>query len=288
VHPPKDNQKRTLDRVLYKFGVGSRTEARSWIGAGRVNVNGQKVQTPDVWIDPATDRVELDGRPLTAHQKRYLLLYKPKGYLTTYKDPEGRPTVYDLLDGVKDFLFPVGRLDQDTTGLLILTNDSALGVHIIGAESKVPKTYLVKASTLLDDAQLEQLRQGVTLVDGPTRPAIVKRVRDGAKYTFLEITITEGRNRQVRRMVEALGAKTLKLVRTAIGGIEIGGLEIGKYRELTEDEIAALRGTRPSIKKPLRAGHPAEPLDRRVAQAPRRSGKSVRWAGGTRRRGRND
>jgi pseudouridine synthase len=292
VHAPKDNQKRTLDRVLSKFGVGSRTEARSWIGAGRVTVNGKKVQTPDVWIDPERDQVALDGHPLTARQKRYLLLYKPKGYLTTYKDPEGRPTVYDLLGGVKDFVFPVGRLDQDTTGLLILTNDSAFSDHITSPESKVPKTYLVKASVLLSDEQLEQLRQGLTLSDGPTRPAIVKRVRDGAKYTFFEITITEGRNRQVRRMVEALSAKVLKLVRTAIGGMEIGGLEIGTYRELTEEEIVALRGTHSKAtrltKKPSRSGPPAAPQDRRAAQAPRRSGKSARWAGGSRRRGHND
>lgn len=284
---PKDNQKRTLDRVLSKFGVGSRTEARSWIGAGRVTVNGKKVQTPDVWIDPERDQVALDGRPLTARQKRYLLLYKPKGYLTTHKDPEGRPTVYDLLAGVKDFVFPVGRLDQDTTGLLILTNDSAFGDHITSPESKVPKTYLVKASALLNDAQLEQLRQGIALSDGPARPAIVKRVRDGAKYTFFEITITEGRNRQVRRMVEALGAKALKLVRTAIGGIEIGGLEIGKFRELTAEEVVWLGGSR-LIRRRGRAGHPAETADRRAAQAPRRNGTSARGAGGTRHRGRNE
>ncbi len=131
------------------------------------------------------------------------------------------------------------------------------------------------------------MRQGITLADGPTRPAIVKRIRDSAKYTFFEITITEGRNRQVRRMVEALGAKVLKLVRTAIGSIEIGGLEISKYRELAAEEIAELRGARP-VKRPSRAGYPADPLDRRAAPAPRRSGKSARWAGGTRRRGHND
>jgi len=287
VHTPKNNQKRTLDRVLSKFGVGSRTEARSWIGAGRVTVNGKKVQTPDVWIDPENDRVELDGRPLTARQKQYLLLYKPKGYLTTYKDPEGRPTVYDLLTGVKDFVFPVGRLDQDTTGLLILTNDSAFGDHITSPESKVPKTYLVKASTLIDDAQLDQLRQGLTLSDGPTRPALVKRIRDSAKYSFFEITITEGRNRQVRRMVEALGAKVLKLVRTAIGGIEIGPLEIGKYRPLEAEEVHALGGT---SKKPSRAPHPVVLRDvrqDREAPAPRRNGKSARWASENRRRGHN-
>jgi pseudouridine synthase len=280
VHAPKDNQKRTLDRILSKFGVGSRTEARSWIGAGRVTVNGKKVQTPDTWIDPERDQVALDGHPLTARQKRYLLLYKPKGYLTTYKDPQGRPTVYDLLGGVKDFIFPVGRLDQDTTGLLILTNDSAFGDHITSPESKIPKTYLVKASVLLADAQLDQLRQGLTLADGPTRPAMVKRVRDGAKYTFFEITITEGRNRQVRRMVEALEAKVLKLVRTGIGGIEIGGLEIGKYRELAAEEILALGST---SKTPSRGARV-----RRAPQAPRRSGKPARWADGTRRRGRTD
>jgi pseudouridine synthase len=284
VHTPKDNQKRTLDRVLSKFGVGSRTEARSWIGAGRVTVNGKKVQTPDVWIDPEQDRIELDGHPLTAREKQYLLLYKPKGYLTTYKDPEGRPTVYDLLTGVKDFVFPVGRLDQDTTGLLILTNDSVFGDHITSPESKVPKTYLVKASVLLDDAQLDQLRQGLTLSDGPTRPALVKRIRDGAKYSFFEITITEGRNRQVRRMVEALGAKVLKLVRTAIGGMEIGPLEIGKYRALTAEERLALTGM---SKKPSRAARSRAPQDRE-APAPRRNEKSARWASGNRRRGHNE
>ena len=284
MHTPKDNQKRTLDRVLSKFGVGSRTEARSWIGAGRVTVNGKKVQTPDVWIDSEQDRIELDGHPLTAREKQYLLLYKPKGYLTTYKDPEGRPTVYDLLTGVKDFVFPVGRLDQDTTGLLILTNDSAFGDHITSPESKVPKTYLVKASVLLDDAQLDQLRQGLTLSDGPTRPALVKRIRDGAKYSFFEITITEGRNRQVRRMVEALGAKVLKLVRTAIGGMEIGPLEIGKYRALTAEERLALTGM---SKKPSRAARSRAPQDRE-APAPRRNEKSARWASGNRRRGHNE
>jgi len=280
VHAPKDNQRRTLDRVLSKFGLGSRTEARSWIGAGRVTVNGKKIQTPDFWVDPENDRVALDGHPLTARQKQYLLLYKPKGYLTTYKDPEGRPTVYELLGSVKDFVFPVGRLDQDTTGLLILTNDSAFGDHITSPQSKVPKTYLVKASTLLAEEQLERLRQGVVLTDGETRPATVKHVRDGAKYTFFEITITEGRNRQVRRMVEALGAKVLKLVRTGIGGIEIGPLEIGKHRHLSPEEVLALGGM---LKKPSRPGRSR--TNRREPAAPRRNGKSERAADETRRRG---
>lgn len=234
-HPVK-----TLDRILSKAGIGSRREARSWIGAGRVTVNGKTIQTPDFWVDPARDNVALDGRPLERKRKRYLLLYKPKNYLTTYRDPEGRPTIYDLLTDVEDFLVPVGRLDQDTTGLLLLTNDTAFADYVTSPLSKVPKTYLVKASQILTEAQLDQLRQGLTLADGPTRPAIVNRQRDSGRYTFFEITITEGRNRQVRRMVETLGAKVLKLVRTQIGSLRIDDLQIGHYRELSRSEVAAL------------------------------------------------
>ena len=233
--------KKTLDRVLSRAGLGSRTEARRWIAQGRVAVNGKKVQSPDAWVDAERERVTFDGRPLRAAKKIYLLLYKPKGYLTTYKDPEGRPTVYDLLKDVKEWVFPAGRLDQDTSGLLLMTNDTAFGDHVTDPESHVPKTYLVKASMLFTDEQLDRLRRGLELSDGPTRPAEVTRLRDSARYTFFEITITEGRNRQVRRMVEALGAKVLKLVRTRIGPIEIGGLEIGKWRPLTPGELGALK-----------------------------------------------
>jgi 23S rRNA pseudouridine2605 synthase len=238
--PPRARNLKTLDRVLSKAGLGSRTDARSWIGAGRVAVNGKPVRTSDFWVDLDRDRVAFDGRPLASARKRYLLLYKPKGYLTTYKDPEGRPTVYDLLPDIKDWIFPVGRLDQDTTGLLILTNDAAFGDYITSPRSKVPKTYLVKTSARLSDEQLDRLRQGVDLTDGSTRPAVVERIRDSARSTFFEITITEGRNRQVRRMVEALDAKVLKLVRTRIGPIGIGKLEIGKYRDLSVEEVKML------------------------------------------------
>ena len=134
----------------------------------------------------------------------------------------------------------VGRLDLDTSGLLILTNDTQFAERLTNPEHKVLKTYQLKASTILADEQIDQLRKGVTLVDGPTRPAIVKRLRDTAKYTFLEITITEGRNRQVRRMLEAIGSKVLKLVRTAIGGVRIGELPIGKHRPLTDEEVSHL------------------------------------------------
>lgn len=236
--------KKTLDRVLSRAGVGSRAEARRWIAAGRVAVNGRKVQTPDAWADPDRDRVTLDGKPIREASKVYLLLYKPKGYLSTHKDPEGRPTIYNLLKDVPEKIFSAGRLDQDTSGLLLITNDTAFGDYVTDPESHVPKTYLVKASALLTDEQLQRLRDGVELSDGPTRQAEVKRVRDSARFTFFEITITEGRNRQVRRMVEALGAKVLKLVRIKIATIGIGDLEIGKYRALTPAEVRALQPRR--------------------------------------------
>ncbi len=240
--PPGNKQIKTLERVFSKAGAGSRTDARSWIGAGRVRVNGKVVQDPDHWVDLDRDRVTLDGKPLRAAAKAYVLLYKPKGFLTTYRDPEGRPTVYDLLGEVGAWTSPVGRLDLDSSGLLIMTNDTDLTERLTNPDHKVPKTYQVKASTRISDQQIEHLRQGVELADGVTRPALVTRLRDSEKYSFLEITITEGRNRQVRRMLEAVESKVLKLVRVSIGPIRIGELPIGKWRHLTPEEVHALRG----------------------------------------------
>jgi pseudouridine synthase len=231
---------KTLERVLSKAGLGSRVEARRWIHAGRVKVDGTIVRNPDHWVELQRDRVTFDDTPLKARDRIYLLLYKPTGYLTTYKDPKGRPTVYDLIADVDTFVSPVGRLDLNTSGLLILTNDNQFAEHITNPQSHVPKTYLVKASVRLTDEQLQQLREGVELADGPTRPATVSRVRDSTKYTHFEITLTEGRNRQVRRMVESLGARVLKLVRVRMGPVAIGTLQIGKWRLLTRAEVAAL------------------------------------------------
>ncbi|HEV8394008.1 MAG TPA: pseudouridine synthase [Vicinamibacterales bacterium] len=230
---------KTLERVLSKAGVGSRTEARSWVHAGRVTVNGRATQNPDQWVDMERDRVRFDGKPLEIRERVYILLFKPTGYLTTYKDPDGRPTVYDLVKDVGTFLSPVGRLDLDTSGLLLMTNDNGLAERVSNPESHIPKTYLVTASPALSDEQLQQLRDGIELSDGPTRPATVRRVRDSAHDTQFEIVLTEGRNRQVRRMVEALGAKVLELVRIKLGPIAIGTLAIGTWRTLTSAEVAA-------------------------------------------------
>ncbi|HJT16409.1 MAG TPA: pseudouridine synthase [Thermoanaerobaculia bacterium] len=227
---------KTLERILSKAGLGSRTEARRWIAGGRVKVNGRVVRDPDHWIDLERDKVAFDNKPLRKSEKTYLLLYKPTGYLTTYRDPQGRPTIYDLLPDRDRYLFPVGRLDLDTSGLLILTNDTDFAERMTNPDYKVPKTYLVKASKPLGDADLDRLRNGIELRDGLTRPAIVHRLGP-AKF---EITITEGRNRQVRRMVEALDGKVRKLVRVAIGEIRIGDLQIGKVRPLAPEELRGL------------------------------------------------
>ena len=226
--------------MISQAGAGSRTEARQWIAAGKVTVNGAVVRTPETWVRPDRDRVTLNGQPLTKQERVYVLLYKPKGYVTTYKDPDGRPTVYDLIRNVGQFVGTAGRLDLDTSGLLLLTNDHALADRLTDPESHIDKEYLVKAAHLLSDEQLNQLRQGVTLDDGPTRPARVERVRDSEKYTHFTITITEGRNRQVRRMVEAIGSHVLKLVRTRIGPLTMEGLTIGNYRLLTPADVRTL------------------------------------------------
>ena len=233
---------KTLDRVLSKAGLGSRTDARKWIGTGRVTVNGRVIQTPDHWVDIDNDRVTFDGKDVRAQKTLYLLLYKPTGYITTYRDPEGRPTVYDLMANIEQWVSPVGRLDQDTSGLLIMTNDNQFANRVMSPEFKIPKTYLVKASPVLPDSALDRLRGGVDLSDGPTAPADVRRDRDSASSTFLEITITEGRNRQVRRMIEAVGGSVRKLVRVAIGAVRIGNLQIGHWRVLTPEEVSALGG----------------------------------------------
>jgi 23S rRNA pseudouridine2605 synthase len=234
---------KTLDRIISRAGLGSRTDARKWIAAGVVSVNGKVIRTPDHWVDLQRDRVRMNGKPVRALQRIYILLYKPKGYITSYKDPQGRQTVYDLLKDIPQWLSPVGRLDQDTSGLLILTNDNDFADFLTDPEHHVPKTYLVKTSSRLDQNALQRLRDGIDLEDGPTRPAKVTLLRESASASFLELTITEGRNRQVRRMIEAIGSRVRKLVRTGIGPIQIGGLEIGKWRELTAPELRALRAS---------------------------------------------
>jgi 23S rRNA pseudouridine2605 synthase len=197
--------------------------------------------------------VHLDGRRLRPVPRNYLLLYKPKGVITSHGDPDGRKTIYDLLGANGRWLAPVGRLDKDTSGLLLLTNDTEFGHVVMSPESQVPKTYMAKINALLSDEGIAQLAGGVEMKRGDqARPKSVRRLEDRGKYTWLEIVLTEGKNREVRRMIEAVGFKVLKLVRTRIGPLTLEGLQVGKWRTLTQREINALH--RKSVPEASRAG----------------------------------
>ena len=232
----------TLDRVLSRFGLASRTAARQAILAGRMKVNGRVVRDPEVWVSPERDTFLLDGHRLKPARKKYLLFYKPKGVITSHGDPAGRPTIYPYLGDENQWVAPVGRLDKDSSGLLLLTNDTDFADFILNPESGIPRTYLVKTSALVPDGVIAQLNAGVEMKRGDwARPLIVRRRGDRGKYTWLDVVLTEGKNREVRRMLEAVGFKVLKLVRTRLGPLTLEGLEVGKWRELTRAEIADLR-----------------------------------------------
>ena len=226
----------------------SRREAERWIADGRVCVNGAVERTPSRWIDPTRDRVVVDGRRVGDETPRVVLAFhKPKGYVTTRADPGGRPTVYDALGDVGGWVFPVGRLDRDTSGLLILTNDHRLGERLTSPDHHVPKTYHARVAGVPDAEALRALREGLPLDDGtPTRPAKVRvlgtpRKEEGAS-TWLEIVLTEGKNRQVRRMGAAVGHEVLELIRVRIGRLGLDDLAPGEWRELGPEDIRRLLG----------------------------------------------
>ena len=231
---------KTLDRVLSRLGTCSRTQARQLIAAGRVAVDGRIVRDPERWVDPEAENVSLDGRRLGPAARVYLALHKPKGFVTTFVDPEGRPTVYDLLREFPEWVFPIGRLDQDTSGLLLFTNDTAFAERLASPASHVPKVYRVRTKAPVEDEDLEPLRRGVRLHDGRARPARAKLLRGYKGYALVELELTEGRNRQVRRMFSAIGNGVRELRRVAIGPLLLGTLASGKWRRLTADEVAAL------------------------------------------------
>jgi pseudouridine synthase len=230
--------RKTLDRFLSRLGFCSRTEAGKLVAAGRVTVNGRGARDADAWVDVVRDRVAVDGKPLRAAQRLYLALHKPKGYVTSFGDPQGRPTVYDLLGSVEAWVAPVGRLDLDTSGLLLLTNDTDFADGVTDPGSAIDKVYEVLCARPVTDAQLERLQRGVELEDGPTRPARVARGDDSRR---IELTIHEGRNRQVRRMLAKVGNKVSDLVRVAIGPVRLGDLEPGGWRPLSARERGGLR-----------------------------------------------
>jgi len=232
----------TLDRVLSKTGIASRTTTREWIAQGRVKVNGRVIRNPDHWVESGKDAVHLDGLRVRDEKKIYIALNKPTGVVTSFGDNRDRPTVYDYLKELDRWVFPVGRLDMDTSGLLILTNDTDFGEALLRPESKVPKTYYVKVSGVVPLEEYFQLACGLDIGRGElSGPSIVREVRSTGKYTWFELTITEGKNRQVRRMCEAIGHSVLKLVRIRVGGLQLDDLAIGKFRILSRKEAQKAR-----------------------------------------------
>jgi len=227
----------TLDRVLSKAGIASRTVTREWIQQGRVKVNGRVIRNPDHWVESEKDVVHFDGLKVRAEKKLYVVLNKPTGVITSFGDNKNRSTVYALLKGLDRWVFPVGRLDMDTSGLLILTNDTNYGEALLRPESKVPKSYYGKVSGVVTVDQYFQLAYGVDIGRGETTgAAVIRELRATDKYTWFELTITEGKNRQVRRMFEAIGHPVLKLVRVRIGDLQLADLPVGTFRVLTQKE----------------------------------------------------
>lgn len=207
-----------------------------------MRVNGVVVTALGVKVDPEADVVEVDGRVVRPQQRlRYLALNKPRGYVTTVHDPQGRPTVMDLLAGVTERVFPVGRLDADTEGLLLLTNDGELAHRIMHPRFQVEKRYRATVAGAVGDEALRLLARGVPLEDGLTAPARVRLVSRTPQRSVVELAILEGRKRQVRRMFQYVGHPVLRLVRLAVGPVRLGHLPVGAWRDLTAAELAALR-----------------------------------------------
>jgi 23S rRNA pseudouridine2605 synthase len=237
----------TLDRILSRAGIASRSTTREWISNGRVKVNGRVVRDPDHWIVTGKDTVHFDGRPIRAEKKLYIALNKPTGVVTSHGDSRNRSTVYDYLKKLDRWVFPVGRLDMDTSGLLILTNDTEFGDRLLSPDSKIPKTYYVKVSGSLDLNHFFDLAFGLNIGRGEESGlARVQEVRRTEKYTWFELTITEGKNRQVRRMCEAIGRPVLKLVRIRIGGFALGALPVGDFVALAPADLRKLVNPNPS------------------------------------------
>lgn len=230
----------TLARVLSKFGHASRSVAAGLIRDGRVTVDGRTVTDPGHWLDPRGARITVDGKRLAAVQQHvYLAMHKPAGYVTTRADERGRATVYDLLPEKLPWVFPVGRLDRETSGLLLFTNDQQWGEMISGPDHGVPKTYRVVTDHPIAAEDLRDMEQGMTLSDGTVLLPVRSDRADGDERTF-RLTLTEGKNRQVRRMMEQHGYRVVRLERMAIGPILLGGLREGAVRTVTEKEQEAL------------------------------------------------
>jgi 23S rRNA pseudouridine2605 synthase len=236
-----------LQKVLAQAGIGSRRACEALIGEGRVEVNSEVVTEQGRRVDPERDVIRVDGARIPPPRRHlYLALNKPRGVVVTMDDPEGRRTVADVLaEGAgrslkKERLFHVGRLDTDSEGLLILTNDGDFAHKLAHPSYQVPKTYIVEVTGVVGPQTLRRLRRGITLEDGPVRPTSVKIVSSAGEKSLLKITLQEGRNRIVRRTMEAVGHPVRRLSRIGIGPVRLGNLQTGEHRELTVEELGGL------------------------------------------------
>jgi pseudouridine synthase len=235
-----------LQKILSAAGIASRRLSEELITQGRVSVNGKTVTELGTKADPAADEIKVDGRRIkTEQRRRYILLNKPRGYITTRSDPQGRPTVMDLMKAVKEYIYPVGRLDYDSEGLLLLTNDGELAAHLTHPRHEVEKVYEARVKGVPDDRTVERLSRGVVIEGRRTAPAKIRVSEPFSKasgeQTIVELSIHEGRQRQVRKMFDAVGHPVVRLKRVRIGPIEDPEMPPGHWRELTPQEVAKLR-----------------------------------------------
>ncbi len=233
-----------LQKHMAQCGVASRRHAEEMIKAGRVKVNGRTV-TEMGFLVSNKDKVDVDGKQIKKENKLiYIMLNKPSGYVSTVSDPEGRRTVLDLIEDVQERVYPVGRLDYDTTGLLILTNDGDFAFSSTHPGQETRKTYIAEIMGMPSNETLRALRKGVVIDDKPTYPAEVEIIEIKDKVTVLKIIIHEGRNRQVKRMCEAVGHPVLRLRRTAVGKLTLGNLQPGEWKYLSPQEVKLVRGNK--------------------------------------------
>jgi len=247
-----------LQKILSQAGVASRRASERLMLEGRVTVNGRTIRELGTKADPAHDDIRVDGRRVKVVERhRYLLLNKPRGYVTTRSDPQRRPTVIDLLDGVREYVYPVGRLDFDSEGLLLLTNDGDLAARLTHPRHGVARVYEARVLGVPDAHDLDRLARGVVIDGRRTEPADVKLLPHGRDATAatLAITIREGKNRQVRKMCEAIGHPVAQLKRVAIGPLRDAKLKPGRWRELTDEEVERLRRSATLMEHQGHKGH---------------------------------
>jgi pseudouridine synthase len=246
-----------LQKILSQAGVASRRASEQLMLEGRVSVNGTVVRELGAKADAAHDDIRVDGRRIrVVERRRYILLNKPAGYVTTRSDPQRRRTIMDLLSGVRDYVYPVGRLDYDSDGLLILTNDGELAAQLTHPSHEVPRVYEVRVLGVPDGHDLSRLSRGVVIDGRRTAPAEVTPITEKSGQTTLRIVVHEGRNRQIRRMCDAIGHPVEQLTRVAIGPIRDLHLKPGRWRDLTDQEVASLR----RVTKPNHSARSARPV----------------------------